>query len=179
MVTLILQYLKRLKGEVFMAKHILSVLVENQPGVLSRVSGLFSRRGFNIDSLAVGITENPDVSRITIIVDGDDYTVEQVYKQLNKLIDVIKIKQLKKTESVVRELALIKVSTTASSRTEIIQIVEIFRAKIVDVSKDILTIEISGSSEKVAALEDMVRPFGIKGIVRTGTIAIERGKDQM
>ena len=158
-----------------MAKHILSVLVENHAGVLSRVAGLFSRRGFNIDSLAVGITENPDISRMTIVVDGDDYTVEQVSKQLNKLIDVIKIKQLDKSDSVSRELALIKVHATASTRPEIIQIVEIFRAKIVDVSKNTLTIEASGSTEKVAALEDMLRQFSIKEIVRTGTIAIERG----
>ncbi|MCX8129676.1 MAG: acetolactate synthase small subunit [Clostridia bacterium] len=158
-----------------MAKHLLSVLVENHAGVLSRVAGLFSRRGFNIDSLAVGVTENPDISRMTIVVDGDDYVVEQVSKQLNKLIDVIKIKQLEKSDSVSRELALIKVSATATTRAEIIQIVEIFRAKIVDVSKNTLTIEISGSSEKVAALEDMLKQFGIKEIVRTGTIAIERG----
>lgn len=158
-----------------MPKHTLSVLVENHAGVLSRVAGLFSRRGFNIDSLAVGVTENPDVSRITIVVDGDEYTVEQVSKQLNKLIDVIKLKQLDKAESVSRELALIKVTATAATRAEIIQIVEIFRSKIVDVSKNTLTVEISGATEKVAALEDMVRPFGIKEIVRTGTIAIERG----
>jgi acetolactate synthase-1/3 small subunit len=158
-----------------MAKHILSVLVENHAGVLSRVAGLFSRRGFNIDSLAVGVTENLDISRMTIVVDGDDYTVEQVSKQLNKLIDVIKIKQLEKTETVSRELALIKVNATASTRSEIIQIVEIFRAKIVDVSKNTLTIEISGSSDKVTALDDMLKQFGVKEIVRTGTIAIERG----
>jgi len=158
-----------------MAKHILSVLVENHAGVLSRVSGLFSRRGFNIDSLAVGVTENPEVSRITIVVDGDEYTVEQVSKQLNKLIDVIKIKDLERSDSVSRELALIKVSATAATRAEIIQIVEIFRAKIVDVSKTTLTIEISGGTDKVAALEDMLKQFGIKEIVRTGTIAIERG----
>lgn len=158
-----------------MAKHTLSVLVENHPGVLSRVAGLFSRRGFNIDSLAVGVTENKDISRMTIIVDGDDYTVEQVSKQLNKLIDIIKIKQLEKGEAVSRELALIKVTATATTRAEIIQIVEIFRANIVDVSKNTLTIEISGGTDKVAALEDMLRGFGIKEIVRTGTIAIERG----
>lgn len=158
-----------------MAKHTLSVLVENHAGVLSRVAGLFSRRGFNIDSLAVGITENPEISRMTIVVDGDDYTVEQVSKQLNKLIDVIRIKQLEKLDSVSRELALVKVEATASERTEIIQLVEIFRAKIVDVSRETLTVEISGASEKIEALLDMVRAFGIKEIVRTGTIAIERG----
>ena len=158
-----------------MAKHTLSVLVENHAGVLSRVAGLFSRRGFNIDSLAVGITEDPEISRMTIVVDGDDYIVEQVGKQLNKLIDVIKIKELDDTESVSRELALIKVGAVASTRSEIMQLVEIFRAKIVDVSKNTLTIESSGTSDKVEALLDMLRPFGIKEIVRTGTIAIERG----
>jgi len=158
-----------------MAKHTLSVLVENRSGVLSRVAGLFSRRGFNIDSLAVGVTENPEVSRMTIVVDGDEYTVEQVNKQLNKLIDVIKIRALESSDSVSRELALIKVNATTATRSEIIQVVEIFRAKIVDVSKNTLTVEISGGSDKVAALEDMLKQFGIKEIVRTGTIAIERG----
>jgi len=158
-----------------MPKHTLSVLVENHPGVLSRVAGLFSRRGFNIDSLAVGVTENPDVSRITIVVDGDDYTVEQVSKQLNKLIDIIKIKKLEDKESVRRELALMKVSANRSTRSEIMNIVEIFRAKIIDVSKSTLTIEVAGAGDKVAALEDMLKPFGIKEIVRTGTIALERG----
>lgn len=158
-----------------MAKHTLSVLVENHAGVLSRVAGLFSRRGFNIESLAVGVTENPEISRMTIVVDGDDYTVEQVSKQLNKLIDVIKLKKLDEKDSVSRELALIKVAATASTRAEIVQLVEIFRAKIVDVSKNTLTIEISGDTKKVAALEELLRQFGIKEIVRTGTIAIERG----
>lgn len=158
-----------------MAKHTLSVLVENHAGVLSRVAGLFSRRGFNIESLAVGVTENPEISRMTIVVDGDDYTVEQVSKQLNKLIDVIKLKKLDEKDSVSRELALIKVAATASTRAEIVQLVEIFRAKIVDVSKNTLTIEISGDTKKVSALEELLRQFGIKEIVRTGTIAIERG----
>lgn len=158
-----------------MAKHTLSVLVENHAGVLSRVAGLFSRRGFNIDSLAVGVTENPDISRMTIVVDGDEYIVEQVSKQLNKLVDIIKIKNLDDVESVSRELALIKVSATASNRAEIVQLVEIFRAKIVDVSKSTLTIEVSGGNEKVGALEEMLKQFGIKEIVRTGAIAIERG----
>lgn len=155
-------------------KHILGVLVENRPGVLSKVSGLFSRRGFNIDSLAVGVTENPDISRMTIVVDGDDYTVEQVTKQLNKLIDVIKVANIGK-ESVIRELALIKVKATSETRNQIIEIVNIFRANIVDISKNYLTIEITGDSEKIAALEDMLRDFGIKEMVRTGAIAIDRG----
>jgi|CZCB01.1.fsa_nt_gi acetolactate synthase-1/3 small subunit len=164
-----------MKGEVDMAKHILSVLVENHAGVLSRVAGLFSRRGFNIDSLAVGVTENPEVSRMTIVVEGDEYIIEQVSKQLNKLIDVIKIKRLDRHEFISRELALIKVASNAATRSEIVQLVEIFRAKIVDVSKTTLTIEASGSEDKVSALEDLLRPFGIKEIVRTGVIAIERG----
>jgi acetolactate synthase-1/3 small subunit len=158
-----------------MSKHTLSVLVENHPGVLSRVTGLFSRRGFNIDSLAVGTTENPSVSRITIVVDGDDYTVEQVSKQLNKLIDVIKIKQLDKDASIPRELVMIKVSANEKTRSEIIQIVEIFRAKIVDVGRTTIVIEIAGAAEKTEALISLIRPFGIKELVRTGTIAIERG----
>lgn len=158
-----------------MAKHILSALVRNNPGVLSRVAGLFSRRGFNIDSLAVGVTENPDVSRMTIVVDGDDYTVDQVCKQMNKLIDVIMIKQLSPLDSISRELVLMKVRTTAATRIEILQIVEIFRAKVIDISKDTLTIEITGSEQKVDALEEMMKPFGIKELVKTGAIAIERG----
>lgn len=158
-----------------MAKHTLSVLVENHAGVLSRVAGLFSRRGFNIDSLAVGVTEDPNISRMTIVVDGDDYTVEQVTKQLNKLIDVIKIRQLHPDDSVSRELALVKVNANSTTRAEIVQIVDIFRAKIVDVSKNTLTIEMTGSGSKIAAFEDMLRQFGIKEMVRTGLIAIERG----
>lgn len=166
---------KEKQGEIKMAKHTLSVLVENHAGVLSRVAGLFSRRGFNIDSLAVGVTENPEISRMTIVVNGDDNTVEQVCKQLNKLIDVIKVRQLDSSDSVERELALIKVEANAATRSEIIQIVEVFRAKIVDISKNTLTIEASGGVEKVGALENMLRQFGIKEIVRTGTIAIQRG----
>lgn len=158
-----------------MAKHILSVLVENYAGVLSRVAGLFSRRGFNIDSLAVGVTENPDVSRMTIVVDGDEYVVEQVSKQLNKLINVIRVKKLDSGDSVSRELALIKVNATTANRSEIVQIVEIFRDKIVDVSKTTLTIEASGDADKLKALEDMLKQYGIKEIVRTGLISIERG----
>lgn len=158
-----------------MNKHLLSVLVENHAGVLSRVAGLFSRRGFNIESLAVGTTEDPDISRMTIIVAGDDKTVEQVSKQLNKLIDVIKLRILSKENSVSRELSLIKVETDKSTRSEIIQIVEIFRANIVDVSKNSLTIECAGSSEKIDALIDMLKQFGIIEATRTGAIILERG----
>lgn len=155
-------------------KHTLAVLVENHAGVLSKVSGLFSRRGFNIDSLAVGITEDPKVSRMTIVVDGDEYVIEQVSKQLNKLIDVIKVTDIS-TDSVVRELALIKVNASANNRNEIIQVVNIFRAKVVDINKASLTIEITGEGQKIAALEDMLQPFGIQEMVRTGAVAIERG----
>ncbi|ADQ07875.1 acetolactate synthase, small subunit [Caldicellulosiruptor kronotskyensis 2002] len=156
-------------------KYTLSVLVENHPGVLSRVAGLFSRRGFNIDSLAVGVTEDPTISRMTIVVNGDDYIVEQVTKQLNKLIDVIKIKKLNPKEAVERELALIKVNANSQTRSDIIQITEIFRANIVDVSKETLTIEISGDEDKIEALIELLKQYGIREVVRTGLIAIERG----
>lgn len=156
-------------------KYTLSVLVENHPGVLSRVAGLFSRRGFNIDSLAVGVTEDPTISRITIVVNGDDYIVEQVTKQLNKLIDVIKIKKLDPKDAVERELALIKVHATSQTRSDIIQITEIFRANIIDVSKETLTIEISGDEDKIEALIELLKTYGIREVVRTGLIAIERG----
>lgn len=158
-----------------MKKHTLSIIVENHAGVLSRISGLFSRRGFNIDSLAVGTTEDPKISRITIVISGDDYTVEQLTKQLNKLIDVIKIRQLEPKEAVRREIALIKVNATSETRAEIIQIVNIFRANIVDVSKHTLTIELTGTEEKIEAFKEMIKSFGIKELVRTGTIALERG----
>lgn len=156
-------------------KHILSVLVNNHAGVLSRVSGLFSRRGFNIDSLAVGITMNPDISRMTIVVDGDENTVDQVEKQLAKLIDVIKVERLDVDNSVHRELALIKVNADTSIRSEIMQIAEVFRANIIDISEKTLTIEISGSGKKVAAMQEMLRPFGVLEDVRTGLISLERG----
>lgn len=158
-----------------MNKQILSVLVENHAGVLSRISGLFSRRGFNIDSLAVGTTEDESISRITIVVCGDETIVEQVCKQLNKLIDVIKIRKLLAEESVSRELALIKVRADGNKRSEIMQIVDIFRANIIDVSPDTLIIEISGDSDKLDALADLLEPFGICEIVKTGLIAIQRG----
>lgn len=157
-------------------KHVLSVLVNNHAGVLSRVSGLFSRRGFNIESLAVGVTSNPAVSRMTIVVEGDNNTVEQVEKQLGKLIDVIKVKRLDIEESVHRELALFKVNADTSVRSEIMQIAEVFRANIVDISEKTLTIETSGSSKKVAAMQQMLKPFGILEDVRTGIISLERGE---
>lgn len=155
--------------------HTLSVLVANKPGVLTHVSGLFSRRGYNIDSLTVGVTENSDISRMTIVVHGDEHVIEQVTKQLNKLIDIIKVVDISPQESVDRELALLKVSAKAKDRSEIIQIVDIFRAKIIDVSVESLIIEITGSGDKIDALEEMMKPFGIKEMVRTGKVALVRG----
>jgi len=158
-----------------MAKHILTILVENNSGVLAKVCGLFARRAFNMESVAVGITEDTSISRITIVVDGDEYILEQISKQLNKLIDVIKVRKLERSTTIKRELVLIKVNATTQSRSEIIQIVDIFRGNIVDVSKDILTVELTGDGDKTEALIEMLRGFGIKEIVRTGSIAIERG----
>jgi acetolactate synthase-1/3 small subunit len=156
-------------------KHTLSVLVENKPGVLSRIAGLFARRGFNIDSLAVGITDDPNISRMTITVDGKEHPIEQVTKQLHKLINVIKITDLDPHNTVARELALIKVKSGASSRGEIMQITEIFRANILDVARNTMTLEITGTAEKIDALEQLLDPHGVVEIVRTGRIAIERG----
>ncbi|MDD4237240.1 MAG: acetolactate synthase small subunit [Desulfotomaculaceae bacterium] len=156
-------------------RHTLAVTVENNPGVLTRVAGLFSRRGFNIDSLAVGRTENPRVSRMTIIVEGDDMVVEQVAKQLHKLIDVIKISDITRNAYVDRELVMIKVHAEPSARAEIMQLVDIFRARIVDVGPKTLTIEVTGDEGKIDAIELSLRPFGIKELVRTGKIAMLRG----
>lgn len=156
-------------------KHTLSVLVENKPGVLARVAGLFSRRGFNIDSLAVGPTEDPALSRMTIVVSAEDVSLEQVTKQLNKLINVIKISDLDPRWSVGRELLLIKVRATAANRAEIIEIANIFRSNIVDVSRASLTLEVTGTADKLAALEDLLRHYGISELARTGKIALGRG----
>ncbi|MBE0448625.1 MAG: acetolactate synthase small subunit [Actinobacteria bacterium] len=156
--------------------HILSVLVENKPGVLARVSGLFSRRGFNIDSLAVGPTEDPEISRMTIVVDADDLKLEQITKQLYKLVNVLKISDLDPKDSVQRELVLIKVNVPSNARAEVVETANIFRANIIDVSKSTLTIEITGTADKIQALEDLLRPYGIKELVRTGKIALARGK---
>ena len=155
-------------------KHILSILVENNPGVLSKVVGLFSRRAYNIHSLAVGVTEDPSISRITIVAEGDEYTLEQISKQLNKLIDVIKVSNISE-DVVARELALIKVHATPSTRNEIVEIVNIFRERVVDITKSSVTIQVSGDVKKLEALEEMLREFGIKELVRTGVIALDRG----
>lgn len=157
-------------------KHTLSVLVENKPGVLTRVAGLFARRGFNIDSLVVAETENPAVSRMTITVEEQDRPIEQVSKQLHKLINVLKITDLDPAGSVERELLLIKVKANAQTRSEIMQIVEIFGAKIVDVSPEVLIIETTGTREKVSAFLELMRPFGVVELMRTGRIAMSRGK---
>lgn len=159
-----------------MKPHTLSVLVENRAGVLSRVAGMFSRRGFNIESLAVGTCEEPDMSRITIVVNGNDSVVEQVMKQTNKLIDVIKVSDLTERESVERELALIKVAAEpGSSRAEVLQIADIFRAQVVDVGAKTLVLQVAGDTKKIDAFEKLLRQYGIKELVRTGKIAILRG----
>ncbi len=158
-----------------MIKHTLSVLVENKPGVLTRVASLFARRGFNIDSLAVGETEDPTLSRMTIVVAADEVAIEQVTKQLHKLINVIKIQDLDPKDMIDRELVLYKVNAAPERRHEIIEIANVFRAKIVDVGRNSLTIEATGTSDKLAAMEDLLRAYGIKELARTGKIALARG----
>jgi acetolactate synthase-1/3 small subunit len=158
-----------------MKRYVISVLVENHSGVLSRVSGLFSRRGYNIDSLTVGVTENPERSRMTIVVRGDEYILEQIEKQLAKLVEVVSIKQCDTSATVVRELALIKVDASTASRGGIIETANIFRARIVDVAVDSLIIEATGSEDKIAGLIKLLEPYGIKELVRTGLTAMERG----
>ena len=158
-----------------MEKHTLSVLVENSPGVLTRVAGLFARRGFNIDSLAVGRTERSDVSRMTIVVEGDRPLIEQVTKQLHKLIDVIKISNITGDEYVDRELVMVKVAAEPGQRVEIINIAGIFRARVVDLGRKTMTFECTGTEGKITAFEESLRPYGIKELVRTGKIALLRG----
>ena len=158
-------------------KHTISVLVENHFGVLTHVTGLFSARGFNIDSLAVGETHDPSVSRITIVVQGDDRIVEQIVKQLNKLIDVIHVEDLPAEDVIDRELMLVKVAASVASRGDIMQIVNTFRAKIVDVSPDSLTIEVTGGESKIDAMLELLAPFGVSETVRTGLIALSRKKE--
>ena len=158
-----------------MAKHTLIALVEDKPGVLNRVASLFRRRGFNIESIAVGHTELAGISRMTIVVDGTASSVEQVRKQLDKLIDVVKVSDITEDSLVARELALIKVKATPATRSEIIQIVDIFRANIVDVSADSVVVEVSGDEDKVESLLRLLKGFGIKEIARTGRIAMTRG----
>ncbi len=156
-------------------RHVISLLVENKVGVLARITCLISGRGFNIDSLAVGETDNPALSRMTIVVRGDDAILEQVRKQLGKIIDIIKVIDFTSEEFVERDLMLLKVNVPAGKRGEIIEIVEIFRGKIIDVSQKDLVIELAGAEEKLEAMINLMRPYGIKELVRTGSIAIGRG----
>jgi acetolactate synthase-1/3 small subunit len=158
-----------------MSKHTLSVLVENKPGVLARIASLFARRGFNIDSLAVGPTEYPEISRMTIVVNVEDSPLEQVTKQLNKLINVLKIVELEAPVSVSRELMLVKVKADQQNRSQVLEVVELFRAKVVDVAPDAITIEATGGSDKLDALLKMLEPFGLKELVQSGMVAVGRG----
>jgi acetolactate synthase-1/3 small subunit len=159
-------------------KHILSLLVENRPGVLARIAGLFSRRGFNIDTLAVGPTEDPDVSRITLTLDGAVHPIDQVTKQLHKLVNVIKIRDMEPGETIAREMALFRVNAAVENRAEIMQFAEIFGADIVDVSRRTMTIEVTGTQDKIDAFERMVRPHGLVEMARTGEVAITRSRPE-
>jgi acetolactate synthase-1/3 small subunit len=154
--------------------HTISVLVDNHFGVLARISGLFSSRGYNIESLCVGVTEDPSVSRMTVAAHGDDRVLEQIVNQLQKLVEVIEVKDLTRDKHVERELVLIKVSADSTRRTELLEIANIFRAKVIDMSAEAVIIEVTGSEDKIAAIIDMVRPFGIEEIARTGKIALSR-----
>ena len=157
-------------------KHTLSVLVENKPGVLARVAELFARRGFNIESLAVGTTQKPDISRMTIVVDIEEHSLEQVRKQLHKLVNVIEIVELESETSVSREMVMVKIKVDSENRSEVIEMVDIFRGNIVDVSKESVIVEVTGNAQKLRAFEDLVKPYGIRELVRTGKVALPRGK---
>ncbi len=159
-------------------KHILSILVENKPGVLTRITGLFARRGFNIDTLAVGPTDDERFSRITLTLDGAVHSIDQVTKQLHKLVNVLKIRDLEPEETLARELALFKVAADGASRGEVMQICEIFRAKVVDLTKRSVIIEVTGTYDKLEAFERLLRPFGLIEMARTGEIAISRGRGE-
>lgn len=159
-------------------KHLISVLVQNKSGVLARIAGLFSSRGYNIESLAVGETEDPEISRITLVTQGDQQIIEQIRKQLNRLIDVVKIHEFDAEDYVERDLLLLKVAASAGKRGEVMQIVDVFRGKIVDVGSKHLMIELSGPENKINAMIDLMRPFGIKEMVRSGRIVLNRGHKQ-
>ncbi|MFY9487334.1 MAG: acetolactate synthase small subunit [Solirubrobacterales bacterium] len=171
-----LEDLKETGGRLMGRKHILSILVENEPGVLARISGLFARRGYNINTLAVGPTDDEAISRITMTIDGAEHPIDQVTKQLHKLVHVLKIRDLEPTESIARELALFKVDADAHVRQEIVQLTEIFQGRVVDVARRSITVEITGSEEKIEGFEQLVRPFGLIEMVRTGEIAVQRGR---
>jgi acetolactate synthase-1/3 small subunit len=159
-------------------RHILSILVENKPGVLTRVAGLFARRAFNIDTLAVGPTDDPTISRITLTLDGAVHPIDQVTKQLHKLVNVLKIRDLEPDETLARELALFKLAVDSSARSEVLQLCEIFGGRVVDVAKRSLVVELTGSDDKIEAFEALVRPFGLIEMTRTGEIAIARGRSE-
>lgn len=159
-------------------QHVLSILVENKPGVLTRVSGLFTRRGFNIDTLSVGPTDDERISRITLTLDGSSQPIDQVTKQLHKLINVLKIKDLDPAETVARELALFKVSVDPQTRSEVRELAEVFRGKVVDVGKRSIIVEVTGDRSKVEAFERLVRPYGLVEMIRTGSVAIARGREE-
>ena len=158
-----------------MSRHTLSVLVQDQPGVLARIAGLFSRRGFNIESLAVGPTETPDISRITLVVEVEGLPLEQVTKQLNKLVNVLKIVELEPENSVQREFMLVKVRADATTRSHVLEIVQLFRAGVVDVAPDAVTIEVTGSRDKLDALLRVLEPLGVRELVKSGAVALARG----
>jgi acetolactate synthase I/III small subunit len=158
-----------------MSKHTLSVLVENKPGVLARVAGLFSRRGFNIDSLAVGPTEHPEVSRMTIVVDVAESPLEQVTKQLNKLVEIIKIVELDPAQSVARELMLVKIKTDPATRGQVLELVQVFRGKVVDIAADAVSVQLVGNADKLADFLRIVEPYGLRELVQSGMVAIGRG----
>jgi len=162
-----------------MNSHTLSVLVENKPGVLARVAGLFSRRGFNIESLAVGPTEHPEISRITLVVSADNDVVEQITKQLNKLVNVLKIVELETNNAVARELLLVKVRADDTVRRSVLETVELFKAKVADVGPDALVVELTGRPDKLEAMLRMLEPYGIKEMVQSGTVAMARGPRSM
>ncbi|GAA1927116.1 acetolactate synthase small subunit [Nocardioides marmoribigeumensis] len=164
-----------MRPELPTGKHTLSVLVENKPGVLARIAGLFSRRGFNIDSLAVGPTEHPEVSRMTIVVDVEESPLEQVTKQLNKLVEVIKVVELDTSASVSRELILVKVKADGATRGQVLEIVQIFKGKVVDVAPDAVTVQVVGHPEKLADFLRVIEPYGVRELVQSGVVAIGRG----
>ena len=159
-------------------KHVLSILVENKPGVLTRIAGLFARRGFNIDTLTVGPTDDEGVSRITLTLDGALHPIDQVTKQLHKLVNVLKIRDLEPGDTVARELALFKVAADGTQRAEVLQICEIFRGKVIDVTKRSMIVEITGTTAKIEAFEKLIRPYGLIEMMRTGEIAIARGRGE-
>ena len=157
------------------SQHTITVLVDNKPGVLSRVSGLFSRRGYNIESLAVSITENPELSRMTLVVNGDEQEVEQITKQLHKLIEVSKVQDYINIPIIARELALVKVNALVENRTALLQLVDVFRGRVIDMSEKTFVIELTGGNDKIDAFEKLLEPYGIRELVRTGRIAMARG----